>query len=539
MAHTQNLHALLDQTGWIHALARRLVADPHLADDLAQQTWVSALEQEPDGRGPLRGWLATVMRNHLSKARRAEGNRATRERGVSRAEREPGALDVVEKAETHRNLVLAVLALDEPYRSTLLMRFFEQLSYADIARRTGVERSAVNSRITRGLELLRQRLETTYGGDRRALYLALTPLAKLPTGVATTLLGAKLMHVAIGTTALTLVATVTAVGLSRGAREPADAARLLAGAPAQLVPAEPAREPLALPPEPTNAPARSELVVEPVQQKHRKDSDENVWRAQLSQVLAPAATVESVAVNATSGDIELVPSASGRLEIQANVRARISSVQSSELTQVFEDHVDVVEEEGVLRIEDKHRNSNGWGVSFVVGVPARLPASANSGSGDILIRHGQQKVAANTGSGDVKIDLPQGRIVALSANTGSGDVEVQVFSVEKGLNANTGSGDVVVLVTDVASPGKTSLNTGSGDVHLVLPPGVVGSFDLETGSGEIALPRSLGIEVRRVNGGLEAKGQVGSGGGSYALRSGSGTLEVELGNALPVDEDDD
>src|SRR5262249_41452317 len=124
MSNSQSLHALLDQTSWIHALARRLVSDPHLAADLAQETCVDALEQEPDGLRPLRGWLATVMRNKLSKLRRGDRNRARREERAQRGELEPSAHDVVVKAETHRNVVLAVLALDEPYRSTLLMRFF-------------------------------------------------------------------------------------------------------------------------------------------------------------------------------------------------------------------------------------------------------------------------------------------------------------------------------------------------------------------------------------------------------------------------------
>ena len=152
MASTQNLHALLDQTSWIHALARQLVSDPHLAADLAQDTTVDALERGPDGARPLRGWLVTVMRNNLAKLRRGEGNRAAREDARRGTGLEPAALEVVEKAETHRNVVLAVLALEEPYRSTLLMRFFEQFSYDEIARRTGVTRAVVNSRVMRVLE---------------------------------------------------------------------------------------------------------------------------------------------------------------------------------------------------------------------------------------------------------------------------------------------------------------------------------------------------------------------------------------------------
>ena len=180
MAST-NLDALLDQTGRVHSLARRLVNDPNTADDLAQEGWVQALERRPDTGGPLRGWLATVLRNNLGRLRRGDANRLTRERRVSRAERDDASAEVLEKASTHKDVVLAVLALEEPYRGTVLMRYFEQLSYSEIARRMHVTKATVNSRITRGLAQLREKLEAEYG-DRHALRMALAPLAFHPAG---------------------------------------------------------------------------------------------------------------------------------------------------------------------------------------------------------------------------------------------------------------------------------------------------------------------------------------------------------------------
>jgi RNA polymerase sigma-70 factor (ECF subfamily) len=520
MASTQSLHALLDQTGWIHALARQLVSDPHLAADLAQDTTVDALERGPDGARPLRGWLVTVMRNNLAKLRRGEGNRAAREDARRGAGLEPAALDVVEKAETHRNVVLAVLALEEPYRSTLLMRFFEQLSYDEIARKTGVTRAAVNSRITRGLGELRVRLENTYGGDRRALGLALLPLAKLPTGVAattTTFLGLKTMHLAIGTAAATLLAATVSVSVFGGGREPREPAV------SSLDPTTPAEasEPLApseieFPTEPSGV-TRIELPLqEKKKHKHKhQESDEDVWRTEVSKVMAIAPTVESLAVNTGSGDIEVLASSNRNLEIQARVRAQLDEVESRELSQLFEDHVDVTEEDGTLKVENRHRNQNGWSIDFVLYVPQRLPLNANTGSGDVTVRTGQGEINTNTGSGDVIIALANERVHSLNTNTGSGDVEVEVLSIEGGLSSNT----------------------GSGDVRLVVPANIVGSFELRTHGDGIELPRQLGIPVKKdVSGQHVARGTVGSGGGKYRLNSGSGELKVEFGRGLPRDE---
>lgn len=536
MANTQSLHALLDQTGWIHALARRLVRDPHLADDLAQDTCIEALQHEPDGSRPLRGWLATVMRNQLAKLRRGDHSRTAREQEPRGEPFAPDALDVVERAETHRNVVLAVLALDEPYRSTLLMRFFEQLSYDEIAERTKVTRAAVNSRITRGLAELRTRLEQAYGGDRRALGLALLPLAKLPTGLAIpTLLGLKTMHVVIGTASAALLVTALSVGSfgGRTASEPAATshANLAASRPEEVE----MRAPLFLE---TSEPAdsgRIELAQEPRQRRERVQTkeDPNNWTAELYQGFAMAPTVQSLAVNASSGDIEINASTSGRLEVRARVSADLNRTEASQRTQLFEDHVNLVEEDGVLRIEDKHRNGRGWSVSFVVAVPRDLPLSANSGSGDVVLRVGRGKVKANSGSGDVRVELAHERLQSLGANTGSGNVVVEVDSIEGELGANSGSGDVTLRVADPSSPGAANLNTGSGSVRLMVPANVVGSFDLETFSGEVRLPPSFGIETRHdVSGARTAEGTLGSGGGAYKLRSGSGNVEVEIGSAL-------
>jgi len=122
----------------------------------------------------------------------------------------------------------------------------------------------------------------------------------------------------------------------------------------------------------------------------------------------------------------------------------------------------------------------------------------------------------------------------VDANTGSGDVVIEVLAVGKKLGANSGSGDVIVHVIEPSSPGSASMNSGSGDVRLIVPPGIVGTFELETYNGSIELPPALGLFAQKDSGGRNrAQGTVGSGGGSYALNSGSGDLAVELGNALP------
>ena len=92
-----------------------------------------------------------------------------------------------------RALVDAVLALDEPYRSAVLLRYFEGLEPAEIARRRGVPAGTVRSHLSRGLAELRAALDRRHGGDTRTWCAALLPLAiESPGAPAGTLLATSL-----------------------------------------------------------------------------------------------------------------------------------------------------------------------------------------------------------------------------------------------------------------------------------------------------------------------------------------------------------
>jgi RNA polymerase sigma-70 factor (ECF subfamily) len=168
---------LLQHVPWVRALAGSLVADPNRADDLAQETWVRALRRPPAAGSHPRGWLASILRNLLRQEHRAGARRSRREAAVARPEAAPPETDVVERASTHRALVELVTELEEPFRTTVLLRYFDELAPAEIARRLEVPEATVRSRLRRGLERLRTRLDALSGGDRSTWVSALAPLA--------------------------------------------------------------------------------------------------------------------------------------------------------------------------------------------------------------------------------------------------------------------------------------------------------------------------------------------------------------------------
>lgn len=162
---------------WIRSLARALARDPHAADELAQDACVAALEAPAGEVQSFRPWLASVMRNLWRQRGRTEERRRGREADAVGGEgaREDLVLQVV----VFRELAQHVLELHEPYRSALLMRYFEELPPRAIAARLGTTPATIQNRISRGLAILRERLDRSRGG-RQAWLAALLPLIDRP-----------------------------------------------------------------------------------------------------------------------------------------------------------------------------------------------------------------------------------------------------------------------------------------------------------------------------------------------------------------------
>ncbi len=155
---------LLAQRGFVRALARRLVA-PAAADDVAQEVLIAGLEHPPRESSALRSWLATATRHLAAKWRRGESRRDAREQAAARHEALPSTQELVAQVELEQTLARAVLDLREPERTTLLLRFHEGLTTAQIAARVGLPADTVRVRVRRGLDRLRAQLDTKFGAQ--------------------------------------------------------------------------------------------------------------------------------------------------------------------------------------------------------------------------------------------------------------------------------------------------------------------------------------------------------------------------------------
>ncbi len=166
---------LARHAGWMRALSRELVSDPEMADDLAQDAALAALERPPSDAGRMRGWIARVMRNLFRERLRAGESRRAREAASARSEAEPAGDELVDRVHTQQRVARLLLEVEEPYRTALMLRFYANLPPRRIAAREGVPVATVKSRLHRGLGRLRERLDRSFDGDRRAWLAALAP----------------------------------------------------------------------------------------------------------------------------------------------------------------------------------------------------------------------------------------------------------------------------------------------------------------------------------------------------------------------------
>jgi RNA polymerase sigma factor (sigma-70 family) len=164
--------------GWLRRLARSLVDDGAAADDLTQAAWVELAQRRARGGvvRDVRAWLGTVVRRRAGRDAGRGRARRERERRVARGEALPSTDELLSSLEATRLVTESLASLGEPYRSTLLLRFQEDLSPAEIASRQGLPAGTVRARIHRGLNQLRARLDRRTGGRREAWCSALLRL---------------------------------------------------------------------------------------------------------------------------------------------------------------------------------------------------------------------------------------------------------------------------------------------------------------------------------------------------------------------------
>lgn len=174
---------LLQNADFVQCLAHSLVTNASHAEDVMQETWMAALNQDP-AESYLKPWLATVVKNISIKFLRSEKRRSKHEReaAVTLASAKKGGLSASENYDRkviRSRLMKAVMELKQPYQQAIMLRYFDNLPPREIAKYLEMPVERVKAHLKRGLAQLRFKLDQNFNGDRKRWVLAILPFAGL------------------------------------------------------------------------------------------------------------------------------------------------------------------------------------------------------------------------------------------------------------------------------------------------------------------------------------------------------------------------
>lgn len=162
LTHQDFLDATIPTLDLVYNLARRMVRQPMLVEDVVQETYMKAFEAWASGRKPrkIEPWIATiclnVARGHWRKAStryEALSDELPDEPGVDDVEAE--ALSNVQRQIVHR----ALWELPEEQRISITLMDIDGFTASEVATIMGTPRGTVLSRAHRGRKRLARLLE--------------------------------------------------------------------------------------------------------------------------------------------------------------------------------------------------------------------------------------------------------------------------------------------------------------------------------------------------------------------------------------------
>jgi len=165
----------------VYSLIYRMVSDPADAPDTTQEVFLKVFRgmKHFNGQSSLKTWIYRIALHEASNRRRWWFRHKARETSIEPLEIDASSsaalkdcladdaespFDRFAHEEVRTRLEDELRKVAEPYRTTVILRDLEEMSYEEIAEVTQVSLGTVKSRLTRGRQALKERL-TAYARE--------------------------------------------------------------------------------------------------------------------------------------------------------------------------------------------------------------------------------------------------------------------------------------------------------------------------------------------------------------------------------------
>jgi len=145
----------------------RIAGSDHLAEELHQQTWLSVLGHldkfdNQSSSGGFKAWLFRIATNKANDHWRSAGRERNAKDGLRLVTDDlaPHAGHRMESSEQEQKLLRAIEKLPEPQRQVLMLRYYSNLKFVEIAELLGCPLNTALGRMHKAMLKLRQLMES-------------------------------------------------------------------------------------------------------------------------------------------------------------------------------------------------------------------------------------------------------------------------------------------------------------------------------------------------------------------------------------------
>ena len=148
---------ILEHQRMLYRIAFSIIKDEHLALDAVQETIVKAYSQIHQLRQPeyIKTWLVRICMNEANGLCRKQITQRQRQTELQAYQ---GVTEDASPTE-YSDLFQAVMALEPKLRTVIVLRFFEELKFDEIAAMTQTNVNTIKSQVYKGLDLLKAQLK--------------------------------------------------------------------------------------------------------------------------------------------------------------------------------------------------------------------------------------------------------------------------------------------------------------------------------------------------------------------------------------------